>query len=544
MTALVDFLGDLLGGLEIAALSLAVGGVVWGLFVLRSWRRPPEAEGQAVASCTRLLLAGAVGVALTQLIGLAVKACILAETLGRSPFPAFLHTPLFRAGLSRASIALGLASAAVWLGRRPGSRRRWAGVAVLVVLLIASGAWLVHAVSRLEDRVLLMVLTTLHETAAAAWVGGVVQLVVLWRLRRHRPEVDALWPVALRRFSSVGVVAVLVLVATGGALGWFYVGSWQGLIGTGYGALVVAKSVLLTSALGLAGLNFRAARGWSRGRGLAQLRTRVPYFVEAEGAVLLALLFAAAALSSQPPSVDTRTEVATWSEVVEVFAPKPPRLTSPPRAAALVSNGRDPLAPYSEQPALADAWSEFNHNVAGLLVLGTALLALLERTKRVPWGRHWPLGLVVLAFFLLLRNDPETWPLGPVPLRRSLLDVHVLQHWLAMLLAATLGVLEWWARSPRAGRRLPYLFPALALGGGILLLTHAHSPFEMKSEFLTQISHTAMGLLAVHVACGRWLELRLGPPAGSVAGLGAIVAMLLIGAILVVYRETTAAPLP
>jgi putative copper resistance protein D len=46
-----------------------------------------------------------------------------------------------------------------------------------------------------------------------------------------------------------------------------------------------------------------------------------------------------------------------------------------------------------------------------------------------------------------------------------------------------------------------------------------------------------MGVLVLLVACGRWLELRLAPPAARFAGLTANVALLLIGAILVFIRE-------
>ncbi|MGB8274573.1 MAG: copper resistance protein, partial [Alphaproteobacteria bacterium] len=166
--------------------------------------------------------------------------------------------------------------------------------------------------------------------------------------------------------------------------------------------------------------------------------------------------------------------------------------------------------------------------------------ALLSRVKGFGWCRHWPLGFVVLAVMLLLRSDPETWPLGPISFLESLKDAEVLQHRVAMLVALALGLLEWRARAaPRPGSRLPYVFPVLAVVGGVLLLTHSHAAFEIKSQFLIQVSHTAMGFLAVIVAGGRWLELRLRPPAAAVAGTASSVAMLLIGLILIFYRETT-----
>jgi putative copper resistance protein D len=93
-----------------------------------------------------------------------------------------------------------------------------------------------------------------------------------------------------------------------------------------------------------------------------------------------------------------------------------------------------------------------------------------------------------------------------------------------------------------------YMFPILCAFGGILLLTHAHAEFELKTEYLIQSTHVTMGLLAMIMAAGRWLELRLEPAEGSlknavgfsegrIAGLFAILAMFLIGNIMLFYLE-------
>lgn len=110
-----------------------------------------------------------------------------------------------------------------------------------------------------------------------------------------------------------------------------------------------------------------------------------------------------------------------------------------------------------------------------------------------------------------------------------------------------LGVLELRARTRSDTPNLRYLFPILCAFGGILLLTHAHAEFELKSEYIIQATHTTMGLLAVLMAAGRWLELRLAPAdglddgtvisEGTIAGFIAIVAMFLIGNIMMFYRE-------
>ena len=86
------------------------------------------------------------------------------------------------------------------------------------------------------------------------------------------------------------------------------------------------------------------------------------------------------------------------------------------------------------------AWSEYNHHWAGLIVVAIGLLALAERSGRAPWARNWPLLFLVLAGFLLLRSDPETWPLGDVGFIESLSDPEVLQHRIFVVLITAFAV--------------------------------------------------------------------------------------------------------
>ena len=77
----------------------------------------------------------------------------------------------------------------------------------------------------------------------------------------------------------------------------------------------------------------------------------------------------------------------------------------------------------------------------------------------------------------------------------------------------------------------------LCMVGGLLLLTHSHGAFELRTEYLIQISHTAMGVLAILMGTGRWLELRLHSSAGRLAGTASNTAMILIALILIFYTE-------
>ena len=199
---------------------------------------------------------------------------------------------------------------------------------------------------------------------------------------------------------------------------------------------------------------------------------------------------------------------------------------------AVVGGARTPAA-YS--------WSNFSHNVAGILLLAMSLLALRASRPGARVARHWPLGIAVLGVFVFLRSMAvdAVWPFGPRAFwATSMASSEDLQHRLAGLLALTLGLVEWRARrTEHPAGRLPYVFPVLAVGGGLLLLTHSHVAFELKSNYLVQVTHTTMGALAVLLGCGRLLELRLASPAGRIAGIASSVAMLLIALVLVFYRE-------
>ncbi|HEV2383592.1 MAG TPA: hypothetical protein VG206_27840, partial [Terriglobia bacterium] len=108
-----------------------------------------------------------------------------------------------------------------------------------------------------------------------------------------------------------------------------------------------------------------------------------------------------------------------------------------------MSHGAAPIAP---QPWCQDrAWSTFNHRAAGwfLLLWGlTALVAALQWPRRTWWRFVPALVLFGLAEFLLIRNDPEAWPVGPISFWASLHDPEDLQHRIFLLLVILMAVVE------------------------------------------------------------------------------------------------------
>ena len=537
MILLAGFLEVLFRALALIGLSLAVGGVFFTLAVLRPMADPAPFARAAAKRALLLIVGGGVALALSQGVVLVVEPWALADEMGRWPLAQFLATRFARAGVIHAALGFFLAAAGAVLLKRPSSRRWWGVATVAALLLMMSGAWLVHAVSRLEGAATLMAVTVLHQLGAAVWIGGVAHLTSLWRLARRSPEGRAAWPRLLARFSPMAMASVATLVAAGGYLFLRYIGDWQGAVGTAYGAMVLSKVATLAAALALGGLNYLGVRRWKRSGDGAALFSRAPVFLEAEMAAGMIILCAAAALTSQPPAVDIRAERAAPAEVLQVFAPKMPQLTPPPYR-EMVAHTVSSLDPFALPGTLDKMQSNFNHNVAGLFVLLAGLAALLDRGGRVRTARHWPLLLLPLALFLLLFAEPNGWPFGHEGLWKALIAPGVLLHRLATLLVALLALFEWRVRAGGlADTRWRFVFPLLCAAGGGLLLLHSHSVSAVKWAFLIELSHNAIGVLAVLMLIGRWLELRLPPPTGRLPGLLWSGAMTLAGLVLIFYRE-------
>jgi putative copper resistance protein D len=265
---------------------------------------------------------------------------------------------------------------------------------------------------------------------------------------------------------------------------------------------------------------------------------------------LVILLFTAASLASQPPSIDIPHLTAAWQEVLNTFAPRIPRTTSPTHEALIAGEaGRVAIVGQIPSPA-ATAWSDYNHNIAGIFLTTMSFIAMFSYMKRLPSAfslfdrylpltKYWPFGFVALGIFLFFRSDAETWPLGPIGFWESTFNNgEVLQHRIATFLVLGLGVIELRARMTKdATSKLPFVFPILAAFGGLMLLTHSHVGFQAKSAFLIQVGHTLMGVFSLVLASGRWLELKLDRPGKDIAGFVSVAALFQIGLILMFYRE-------
>ncbi len=522
---MAGFLDVILRGFVLCGQAIALGGVIWTLLLLR----PAVATRPALAAlrprCLKATQAGALIVAGGQFLALVVESVVLADA--GATLAAIVATTYFQTSIVRIGAGIVLLAGVAVVRRRGDGAAGWLTTIAGAAGLLACAAWTSHAAARMGPRAVLLTLDALHQLAASVWVGGLVQLVVAaWR-RGATP-----WPVELlRRFSTVALVSVGVLLTAGLGLSVAYVDSWSALLGTSYGLMLFTKAGILAGLFLLGGMNFLIVRGLAPGTDVGP--TRLRRFVEVEFGLGATVLFAAASLTSLPPAVDIVADRATYAETLQRITPRPPRLTSPSIAEMPVD---DPEAPRTDEDR---AWSEFNHNVAGLFVLAMGLLAVLHATGRAGWARHWPLLFIPLTAMLLVRDDPGDWPLGPRGFWAGMLVAEVLQHRVFLTLAVVFSVFEWMVRVGRlSAPRWALVFPLLCAVGGALLLTHSHGTTDLKEEFLVEITHAPLGLLGMLVGWGRWLELRLPPGEERLPRWLWSGALAAVGVLLILYRET------
>jgi copper resistance protein D len=132
---------------------------------------------------------------------------------------------------------------------------RWLALAA-AVSLAASIAWTGHAASTpFTLGYLHLASDALHLTAASAWIGGLVPLALLLGMARRHKGWTALEFDAVGRFSMLGIVSVATLILSGIVNSWILVGSFRGLLETGYGQLLMLKLAAFAVMLAFAAVN-------------------------------------------------------------------------------------------------------------------------------------------------------------------------------------------------------------------------------------------------------------------------------------------------
>ncbi|MFB7110084.1 copper resistance CopC/CopD family protein [Streptomyces sp. NPDC056291] len=254
--------GGIVGGLyglgryvSYAGFVVLAGGAA---FVLACWQR-----GSGVRAVQRLIVSGwvaltAATLALLLLRGSYTTSGKIGDVFDLTLLGQVLQT---RTGAALVSRLLLLAAAALFVAvlfgeyqKRTDDEKRdltfglAIGGTVVAVGLAASWAMSEHASTGLQPGIAMPV-DVVHLLAVAAWLGGLVALLVaLYRAPSETPVETA----AVHRFSQVAFGSVLALVATGTYQSWRQVGSWSALTDTRYGQLLLVKVGLVALMVGVA----------------------------------------------------------------------------------------------------------------------------------------------------------------------------------------------------------------------------------------------------------------------------------------------------
>jgi copper transport protein len=298
-------LGPVLRGLGYVATLLAGGAVAVAAAVAR---RPDRR-----ASARRLARPAAVAGVITALLAVPVQvAAVVGTGLADAFVPSLVGEVLTTSfGWGTLTRVAGLVALLV-LWRPAAERTPRLLVLPGVAAVVALGSYLLDGHQRsMEPTAVLVAADAVHLAAGAVWFAGLVLLVGWLRRRTDDPGgahalVD---PVAdaqvVARFSSVALVAVLAVAASGVAMAVALVRAPSALTSTAYGWTLLVKAVAVVAVVGIAAYNRRRlvpAVAAAEGGDPAVARRRLTTTVRAEAFVLVGVLLVTGTLVSRPPA--------------------------------------------------------------------------------------------------------------------------------------------------------------------------------------------------------------------------------------------------
>jgi putative copper resistance protein D len=190
--------------------------------------------------------------------------------------------------------------------------------------------------------------------------------------------------------------------------------------------------------------------------------------------------------------------------------------------------------------------SEFNHHLAGILVILAGFFILAEASLRRHWpfGRFiWPMCFLFAGLFLLVFSDTELWPFGHMSWWYGLTHrTEDLQHKTFAVILLGLAFMEiQHARGVLKTAWSDWVFPILAAFGSVLLLFHEHHSgthgadhMEIMQRIRSQ--HLSFSLTGCGIALTKGLsEVRVGWQSIFAKLWPAL--MIVLGVLLLLYRE-------
>jgi copper transport protein len=319
-----------------AAIALLAGGLAFlaltWLPALRQVGRAGEEWRTAAAAFDRRALTLMVAAAFVGCIGAALGIVLQGATATGDSFWAALDADVLRDVLDTrfgTVWRLRLTAFALLLvllpwpgpsGGRGSERPAWgvggvrgAAIAVVVAYLVVSPALAGHAAA--DGLGPLAALDVLHVAAMSAWVGGVALLALALPAATRllgRADRTRLLAAVVSRFSTVALVAVGALLASGVLQSVLQLESLAELADTAFGRAILAKSAIFVALVALGAHNRRRSQpalvrlardGEAPGRAGTALRRAV----RAEVGLMVAVLGVTAALVSYSPAASDKT---------------------------------------------------------------------------------------------------------------------------------------------------------------------------------------------------------------------------------------------
>jgi putative copper resistance protein D len=197
---------------------------------------------------------------------------------------------------------IALVFAIIGLRRREVRRARVFILWLLSVVFLTSLAWISHAAAA-QVQPIGVFGDALHLCAAGMWIGGLVPLAIfLTHIPRAFLSLET-GAVVLRRFSTISLCCVSVLIISGVSNSWLLVGSIHALFTTAYGQLLLLKLALFGILISLGARNRLAIQTKLSGSHPgSELMLQVRRNVICEACLGAAVVAIVACLGVTPPS--------------------------------------------------------------------------------------------------------------------------------------------------------------------------------------------------------------------------------------------------
>jgi putative copper resistance protein D len=289
-----------------AATMLASGVVFFAVFIAADAPAAFQSRLAAIA-WPALVLSVISGAAWLLLTAQSMSGQPLADVVSQGViWTVLLQTDFGNDWLVRLVIACLLAGTFVPLlaAKRNGSRWITAAAVVLAAALVGSLAWAGHAIGGTgAEGIVHPAADVLHLIAAAAWLGSLPLLALLLAQAQHDDAAHSAARAATLRFSTLGILSVGTLVATGIVNTWYLAGSVEALVGTLYGRLLLVKIALFCGMVAIAAINkFKLTPRLVHDVPAAAALRRLRRNAAAESLIGVIIVIIVAVLGTEPPA--------------------------------------------------------------------------------------------------------------------------------------------------------------------------------------------------------------------------------------------------